>query len=1037
MRRRLRGGDEHADVANARNNLGLCLQTMARLAEALPHYEAALATWRRLHGDVHPSVVTGANRVGSCLRELGRYDESVAHYELSLEVCQRLHGASDHPATATTLHGLALALEAVGRGEQAVQRAEQALAMWHRLFPRIDHPDKASTMRQYARLLLFERGDAAAALPHFEQALAMLTRTFRGQDNAAIALARHDLAYCLQRSGRDGEALRQFESALAMLRRLGAEHTEARLNCQDNIAHCLRRLGRVADSLASYEANMAERVRLEDVDPWTLAIGYSHLAYGLTGVGRHDEAWQQFELGWAIVQRIHASRDHADVVRWLCHAVHHLYRAGKIDEAEARATAGLAMARRLYGERDHPLVALALDRTAVCLLERLQLDAALAATEAAVAMVERLRGSAKATAEMRQSLFDELKESGTFERLQLIQTLRGDGAGAFSAAERSRGRGLLDLVEEQRFDVMAEAERRAALRGDAAAAARLAELRREVQAARLEGDRLLHQLTQIDDGGDGDAMAARRRDLRAASDENAALQRRLAGERARLLADVQPLGGVRSPAEVQAALQTGELLLHYTVSPQFSQVRVLARDGDIEVVPLIGAHGVVQRTLPAVLPRMSSDRPLPSRGRDPDGVGESHAAVTASRELFAALVPPALWERVRGCKRVFVAAHGELHRLPFELLVTAGSDGAPVHWLDAGPPTAYVPSGSVLHWLRQRTAEVRDDATSLDLLAVGDPGAVGLAPTPADGALVIAVSADGPGARAGLHVGDVVLDYDGQAITDDRTLRDARVRTEAAIEDGTRAADSIPLEVWRRGERVTLRVRPGLLGVEVARGKAGSAVATADGVVRSGEIERLRQLPPLHGARAETEAIGAVFAKHGRASEQLLGGEATEPAVFDLAAKAKYLHFACHGVAEEYAEQSLSMLVLSPPSLVLPGDDGLLQLTDLLQSWRGRLASCRLVVLSACRSNVGPTFRDDAPQALPVGFLFAGAPAVISSLWAVDDASTRELMVDFYSRLLGGEIDQLAAFTAAKRTLRAKFPDPFHWAPFLYLGSPE
>jgi hypothetical protein len=41
------------------------------------------------------------------------------------------------------------------------------------------------------------------------------------------------------------------------------------------------------------------------------------------------------------------------------------------------------------------------------------------------------------------------------------------------------------------------------------------------------------------------------------------------------------------------------------------------------------------------------------------------------------------------------------------------------------------------------------------------------------------------------------------------------------------------------------------------------------------------------------------------------------------------------------------------------------------------------------------------------------------------------------SRLLAGETDKLAAFTAAKKALRAKHPDPFHWAPFPYIGSPE
>jgi CHAT domain-containing protein len=46
-------------------------------------------------------------------------------------------------------------------------------------------------------------------------------------------------------------------------------------------------------------------------------------------------------------------------------------------------------------------------------------------------------------------------------------------------------------------------------------------------------------------------------------------------------------------------------------------------------------------------------------------------------------------------------------------------------------------------------------------------------------------------------------------------------------------------------------------------------------------------------------------------------------------------------------------------------------------------------------------------------------------------------MTDFYRRLLTDGGGELAAFTAAKQALRAKHPDPFHWAPFLYLGRPQ
>jgi CHAT domain-containing protein len=46
-------------------------------------------------------------------------------------------------------------------------------------------------------------------------------------------------------------------------------------------------------------------------------------------------------------------------------------------------------------------------------------------------------------------------------------------------------------------------------------------------------------------------------------------------------------------------------------------------------------------------------------------------------------------------------------------------------------------------------------------------------------------------------------------------------------------------------------------------------------------------------------------------------------------------------------------------------------------------------------------------------------------------------MTDFYGRLRAGETEKLTAFTDAMKALRATYRDPFHWAPFLFLGAPE
>ncbi|MBL9077565.1 MAG: CHAT domain-containing protein [Planctomycetes bacterium] len=999
LRRELHDGDVHEDVATSLNRVAVCQLALGELAAAVQQFEQVVAIRERLPAagrDLETARARGNLAAG--LRSLGRFDAALQQYELAFACYSQALGGRDDFGLAACVSNHGYCLESMGRVDEALPRYELSLSMLRRLTGGADHPLLASAVHMVA-YGLDSLGRRQEAVPKYEQALAILDRLHRGADHPHVAATASNFAVCLLWLGHGERALQQARQALAMDTRLngGRDHPDL-ASKRHNVGLCLQQLGRFDAALAEFEAAaaMLRRCSQRPDDP-AVAQAEAALAFCLARLGRYRSSAEVFERVLATYRRVYGDADHPDSARASGNAAQVFARLGRTAEAET-------------------------------LLER------------AVASIERLRGRSRVSATLRQSWFDDLKDNGVFEALQVVLAQRGAGADAWRAAERGRGRELLDLLEQQRFDAMAEAGRRARQRGDAVTAARLEALQREQEAAELSSDRVLFDLGRPDAAPAGttsrDALLARGREADTAL-------RQLLDERARLLGDVLPVGHVRAAADVQATLRDGELLLEYTVAANAALLYVLARDGVVEAVPLPAAHAAVMQALPKLLARRSHAQ---VRGRDPEAATAPIAdAEDPARVLFTALMPAAVWQRVRGSKRVFVAAHRELHHLPFELLVTDTADGKPVPWLDAGPPIAYVPSGSVLAWLRQRASDAGDDTTALDLLAIGDPGALAAAAElPEQGVFVLAVGADSPAARAGVRPGDVLRRYDDRELADDRALRDALAAVAAAIEDGQRADGPIAIELWRRGESVTVLVAPGRLGIEVAPGRARTAAdASLAGrqelarVTRSGDLERLRRLPPLRGARAETEAIEAVFAAEQAATRRLFGGEATEPAVFDLAAKAKYLHFACHGIAEEYGGQSLSMLVLSPPPHVLPGDDGLLKLGDLLHDWRGRLASCRLVVLSACRTNVGPTLRDEAPQALPIGFLFAGAPAVVSSLWAVDDASTRELMVDFYGRMLGGEADRLAAFTAAKRALRQKYPDPFHWAPFLYIGAPD
>jgi CHAT domain-containing protein len=117
------------------------------------------------------------------------------------------------------------------------------------------------------------------------------------------------------------------------------------------------------------------------------------------------------------------------------------------------------------------------------------------------------------------------------------------------------------------------------------------------------------------------------------------------------------------------------------------------------------------------------------------------------------------------------------------------------------------------------------------------------------------------------------------------------------------------------------------------------------------------------------------------------------------AADADVLHYSGHG-SYDWGDPEASGLVLRRPTLE---DDGVLSLAEIRQGLN--LKQTRLVTLSACETgltSIEPE-RADEYVGLPAGFLLAGAPAVVASLWSVDDLSTSLLMERFYRLHLQGD----------------------------------
>lgn len=88
------------------------------------------------------------------------------------------------------------------------------------------------------------------------------------------------------------------------------------------------------------------------------------------------------------------------------------------------------------------------------------------------------------------------------------------------------------------------------------------------------------------------------------------------------------------------------------------------------------------------------------------------------------------------------------------------------------------------------------------------------------------------------------------------------------------------------------------------------------------------------------------------------------------------------------------------------------------------LSQCSLVTLSACETGLAdPTSISDEYISLPSGFLFAGTPRVVCSLWEVSSISTTLLIREFYKNLFDNfrnhqSLDFVLALNKAQKWLR-------------------
>ncbi len=196
-------------------------------------------------------------------------------------------------------------------------------------------------------------------------------------------------------------------------------------------------------------------------------------------------------------------------------------------------------------------------------------------------------------------------------------------------------------------------------------------------------------------------------------------------------------------------------------------------------------------------------------------------------------------------------------------------------------------------------------------------------------------------------------------------------------------------------------------------------------------VESRQSIPRLSYTRREALSIAALVPK--TQSKIYLDFDANYANATNAeAGQYRFIHFGTHGLFNSEQPELTGILFSMIDEKGIPQPQSLLRLGEIYNL----KLPVELVVLSGCQTALGKEIKGEGLVGLTRGFMYAGSPRVVASLWKVDDAMTAEVMKHFYEAMLGEKrLPPAAALRQAQKEMLRQKIDPFYWAAFIMQGE--
>ncbi|AFZ16443.1 CHAT domain-containing protein [Allocoleopsis franciscana] len=898
-----------AQEATILSNIGQVYSDLGEQQKALEYFNQSLPL-KRATGDKRGEATTLTN-IGAVYSALGEKQKALEFYNQSLPLSR---ATGDKTGEALTLGNIGAVYDALGEKQKALEFYNQSLPLRRATG---DKRGEATTLNNIGKVYS-DLGEQQKALELFNQSLPLKRAT---GDKRGEAITLNNIGRVYYALGEKQKALDYLNQSLPLSRATGDKPQEAvTLN---NIGRVYDDLGQKQKALSFFNQSLPMFRATGDKAGEATTLNNIGLVY--SDLGEKQKALSFFNQSLPMLRATGNKAVEAISLNNIGAVYGDL---GQKQKALEFYNQSLPLSR---ATGDKPQEALTLFNVAY--LERSQgnLNSALTQVEAAITIIEDLRTKIDSQ-QLRTSYFATVQDYYQLYidlLMQLHKTNPGKGydALALNASERSRARGLLELLTEAGTDIrqgvdpkLIERERTLQQQLDAVEKRRVQILsgnhtKEQAEAIEREQTTLLEEYRQ--------AQA----DIRATSPSYAALTQ------------PKPL---TLPEIQQQVLDDDTLLLQYSLGEERSYLWAVTKTSFTSYE--LPKRAEIEKAAQNFYEQTGKQKAPEQRGL---GAIPREDSLEVTTQLSQILLSPVAGQLAG--KRLLIVSDGALQYLPFAALPTPdslGKDKTPVP-LIVNHEIVNSPSASTVAILRQDTNGRKLAPKKVTVIA------------------------------------DPVF-----------SANDERLKTSVSPQPvNPNDLDSLALTRSAQEADVTFQRLP----------------------FTRKESDRILSFVPT------TQSQSAFDFAANRAT-------ATSPELSQY----QIVHFATHGILNS-TNPELSGVVLSLVDAKGTPQNGFLRLNDIFNL----NLPAELVVLSACETGLGKEIKGEGLVGLTRGFMYAGSPRVLVSLWSVADEGTSELMSRFYKKMLQDNLKPAAALRAAQIEMLqdATWKSPYYWAAFTLQGE--